>query len=232
MIFNEVYTLDLKETKAIYIGWISDKDKMEQMAKWDGRTPEEVARDVVSGLIGEWNGYHFIRDYGTDCKLPECGKIERDASIWGKDLITLESVQIYSANGTKRTVDNSMTCKGQFLSRTKCLGLSEPTWTFQLPTSDRPGDPILKNATANKLFVASWIYDYWFSPLLGKTTIRYIDPKVACKHGFRFRSQVGCFWWPDVYPYLSASIREDLRSKKKCLYFSDIKHLQARIIRK
>lgn len=228
ILLDKIFTLESEEMKAIYNNsWIADKNKMSRIAQYDFRASSKIIRDVVTGMIGEWGAYHYLSSYGIDCEKPQCGVLERKSDIWDKDLSSLESIKIKTGTNKTQTVDRSVSCKAQLLSQTKNIGKCEPSWTFQKDLSNRHGDPMLKDPLGNKLLVVSWIDDYW-----EKTgePVPHRNPITPYRDGFRFCPQVTCFWWPDVFEYLDEPISTNLVGKKKCLYFKDIKHLQAKII--
>ncbi len=229
-ILDLIFELSSNEAKSISTGWISDEPKMMSLAKSDGREIGDVYRDVVTGMVGERTSYHYIQHHKVPCQAPDFGVLERNEAIWGKDLIALRNVRILTANKKLQIVDRSISVKNQFLSQTNKFNDSEPSWIFQLPCIGknglpRYGDPLLKDGSLNKLLVVVWTNNYWNGDPVCCSKFRRLY-----EQGFRWTSQVACFWWPDVFPYLGEMHRKDLRSQKKALYYKDIKHLRVSII--
>ena len=221
---DKSFVLGPMEMNEIYNGWISDEEKLLRLAESDGRHVSYIVRDAITGMIGEWGAYHFMKSYNIPCRTPECGVLDRDKSIWGKDLLTLQDVRITTASGQEVIVDRSISCKAQFLSQTNGIGDVEPSWTFQMETPDRHGDPMLKDAKCNRLLVVSWINN-----VLDGVEVCYTDWKAAYKKGFRYRPEVSCFWWPDVAGDLDYPRNTDLADKKKCLYYENIWLFSAKV---
>lgn len=222
---HKIFTLGDEEMYEIYHGWISDESKMQKIAASDGRPINQIIRDAITGMAGEWGAYHYITSHNFPCQKPQCGVLSRDVGVWDKDLTLLNPLPITTANNQINAVEKSISCKAQLFSQTDRIHDLAPSWTFQLETNDRNGDPILQELGCNKLLVVSWIDDYW-----NGRKIYYTNPRGAYKTGFRLRPQVTCFWWPDVSRFLRDPKNKNLIGKKTCLYFEDIKHLQSRII--
>jgi hypothetical protein len=231
-ILDTVVTLNAEQARSISTGWISDDAKIQSLAESDGRNPREIVRDAVTGMVGEWGAYLYVRSHGIPCQKPDCGVIVRDRGSWDKDLLTLNNVRILTAKGKEVvTVDRVISCKSQLFSSTARIRDTKPSWTFQLPGVGhdgyrRNGDPMLLDGTINRLLIVSWIDDRWKDKY-----VYYSKFKKAYKDGFRWSPQIACFWWCDVFPYLADPRKEDLLELKKCLYYEDIKHLRVAIIR-
>jgi len=177
-------------------------------------------------MIGEQGSYNWICKY-YKCEQPFFGVLERDATIWSKDLVTLEDVRIRTSSGNIQVVERSISCKSQFCSVTHRLGDKEPSWTFQDKTFDRFADPMLLDPLCNKLLIVCWVNDEWEGG-----EVYYKNPSKAYELGFRWKPRMTCFWWPEVSPYLGEMHVKDLRNKKKALYYKDIKHLRAKLLTK
>ncbi len=217
--------LDTPQMLRVCNSWISDKDKMVRLAESDGRPVWKIIQDSVLGMVGEQGAYNWVSQL-YKCEEPFFGVLERDAGIWSKDLIALEDVQIKTPSGNIQVVERSATCKAQFVSATHKLGDKEPSWTFQDKTSDRFADPMISDPNCNKLLIACWIQDAWKGG-----EVHYRNPRKAYGLGFRWKVRMNCFWWPDVFPYLGEMHVKDLRSKKKALYYKDIRHLCAKLLK-
>lgn len=218
------YTLSSSDMNEIYNGWISDADKVQRLADSDRSKPEKVIKDIIVGMIGECGSYHWVSRFYR-CELPKFGVLQRNAGIWEKDLIPLEDVRIQTALGKNQTVLRSISCKSQFRSLTRGIGDVKPSWLFQLKTKGRYADPMLSDPHCNKLLIVNWVDDRWKD---GWVLQR--NPRMAYKEGFRWKPQMVCFWWPDVFPYLADPRKEHLLGKKKALYYADIKHLKATLL--
>lgn len=216
-------TLSRSDMNEIYNGWFSDDEKIQSLADSDGTTPEEVRKNIIGGMIGECGSHHWVSQH-YECEPPEFGIIERDEEIWAKDLISLEDILIETVSGTTKTVLRSISCKSQFYSLTSGIGDIEPSWLFQLEGSGRFADPMLLDPTCNKLLIVSWVDDRW-----DEGNVNRINPRKAYKRGFRWKPKMVCFWWPEVFPYISEPRMKHLHGKKKALYYSDIKHLRSRL---
>jgi len=229
-IMGESVDLNEAQARSITQGWISDDAKIQRIANSDGRTPREIIRDAVTGMVGEWGAYLYLKAYGIDCEEPDCGVITRDKGCWDKDLLALCDVHITNADGLSLIVDRSISCKAQLYSGTERIGDEEPSWTFQMPGVGhdgykRHGDPmLLENVNVNKLLIVSWIDDRWKDGY-----VSYSKCRKPYSEGFCWTPQLSCFWWADVYPYLADPHKKSLIGLKKCLYYKDIKHLQAKI---
>ena len=221
------FELSGPQTTEIHVGsWITDEDKMRRLAESDGVAVAKVKKDAIVGMIVERGGHIWVSQ-DHKCEQPDFGVVERNDKIWGKDLVLLEDLRIKTASGQEQVVMRSVTCKGQFYSMTReVLRHTEPSWTFQLKTTGRFADPMLSDPHCNKLFIAGWVDDGWKD---GKN-VNQLYPSTVCKLGFRWRPRMVCFWWPDVFPHLADPQREDLRKKKRALYYKDIKHLRAEIL--
>ncbi len=222
MTLHRYFVLCEDEANEICNGWISDKQKMQLISYSDGRPVSKIIRDAVTGMTGEWGSYLYVSGHDILCERPQCGVMRRDAEIWNKDLMASEPFRIYRADGKSHVVDQSISCKAQLMSQAQRLGAS---WTFQRETSDRHGDPMLDDPSCNKVLVVSLVDDFFNDR---EVSFSYLDK--AHEKGFCWQLHVTCFWWPDVFPYLSLPKRSDLRDKKKCLYLKDIQHLQSRIV--
>ncbi len=216
--------LGTSQMLAIRNGWIYDENKMQNLAESDNRDTNKIIQDVVLGMVGEQGAYNWLsKNY--KCKQPFFGVLERNEDIWSRDLVSLEGVRIKTAYNSTQIVERSISCKSQFCSITHGLGDSEPSWTFQDKTVNRFPDPMLRDPLCNKLLVACWINDKWDGG-----EVYYRNPTKAYKLGFRWKVRMVCFWWPDVFPFLAEMHREDLRDKKRALYYVDIKHLRSEIL--
>lgn len=217
--------LGTDEMRSIYTGWISDQSKLKRISFSDGRSVELIVKDVITGMVGEWGAFHYMKHCGVVCEKPDCSVLKRDSSIWSKDLLALSPFRIITSSKEIVLVDTSITCKAQLLSMTNKIHEDLPSWTFQKETSNRHGDPMLNDPKCNKLLIALWINDRFEG---SNVCCRYLKP--LYDKGFRFRPKVFCFWWPQVWKYLKNPKNPNLIGKKKCLYLNDIKHLQVNVI--
>lgn len=212
--------------KAIYKdSWLSDDAKIQQIADSDGKPVEWVYKDISTGMVGEWSGFHFATSFGLECENPDCKVLARTAKIWKNDLKALKDFYVRDAQGVIHKADKSILCKAQLKSMTHRIKDSLPSWTFQKDTYKRHGDPILDDPNAPHLVIGAWIEDDWKGRPVNHKGIRQVY-----KDGFRWKVEVACFWWPDVFPFLRGPKISKYSDKKKVLYWEDISHLQAEIV--
>lgn len=212
-------SLTSEDMQPIYSGWVSDKKKVEKIAKLDGKSPKKVACNIITGMSGELCGYiDFTDKLGFECEPPDFGVRERNSEIWDKDLVCFEPVP-FIRNGKQMLASELVSCKAQMRSQTYSINDEYPSWTFQLPEGRR-GDPILKQPNANKILMVAWVDDY--EDYDKKKIVDHLDPP----DDFVWKVKIKYFWWPDVFPFLDKPRLSFLAKKKRVLYYSDIKHLE------